>query len=139
MKVLTLFPPNYQRINKAFNVRGQPVIFAFGQAIYNPAKIKIPPQLYAHEAVHLDRQGSDPNAWWERYIEEPRFRLDEEIPAHVAEYRVVKPYDGASGRWLNLIAERLASPLYGSLISQANAKTLLIEWTRDLSTASPGQ
>lgn len=139
MKVLTLFPPNYQRINKAFGVRGKPVIFAYG-AIYNPSKIKIPPQLLVHEAVHIERQGDDPERWWERYIEDPRFRLEEEIPAHVAEYRVMKPLDGPGGdRWLNLIAERLASPLYGSLIGQAAARSILAHWTREHATAPTGQ
>lgn len=124
MKVLYTFPPNYRAINDAFNTRGKPIIYAYGGVIHNPGKIKIPPQLFAHEAVHLERQGGDPAAWWARYIAEPRFRLDEEIPAHAAEYQSVRAVDG-EGRLLNLIAERLASPLYGSLIDHAAARRII--------------
>ncbi len=117
MKVLHLFPPNYPAINRAFNVRGKPILFAYG-AIYNPSRIKIPDHLMAHEAVHIARQGDDPAAWWERYIGDRQFRLDEEIAAHQAECR-------HSPHLAEDIAQRLASPLYGSLIGLAEARQLL--------------
>lgn len=140
MKVLTMYPPNFREIQQAFNVRGQPVIFAYGSVVYNPSKIRVPEHLLIHERVHLHRQGDDPADWWRRYIDDPRFRLDEEIPAHVAEYRAMKVYDGPeSSRWLDMIAERLASPLYGSLIDRAKARALLVEQTREHSTAITGQ
>lgn len=122
-KVLFLFPPNYGAINAAFKVRGQPVIFAYGDAIYNPSKMKIPPELLVHEAVHLRRQDGDPATWWARYIKEPRFRLEEEIPAHAAEYRDLC----ARGlERITHIAERLASPLYGGLVDFDTAKHLIL-------------
>jgi hypothetical protein len=36
VKVLHLFPPNYAAINRAFKVRGKPIIFCYGSTIYNP-------------------------------------------------------------------------------------------------------
>lgn len=109
MKILTMFPPNYWQINAAFNVRGRPVIFCYGDTIYNPKRIKVGPDLIAHESVHSVQQDRDPAAWWQRYIDDPRFRLHEEIAAHRAEYRV-------SGE-RHEIARRLSSGLYGNLIS----------------------
>lgn len=118
MKIIKAFPPNYSTLVKAFPIRGRSVIFAWGDRIYNPAGIVIGSELLAHEAVHGRRQqeaGID--AWWERYIAEPRFRFDEEVLAHVAEVR-------AGGR-LDDVAEKLASPIYGRLIDAASARNML--------------
>lgn len=130
MKVLYLHPPNFAATNRAFNVRGKRVIFAFGSTIYNPRRITIPPELYAHEAVHQERQGADPMGWWDFYISDPQFRLQEEIPAHQAEYREVCTR-GSDPGWRQLAAERiaarLASPLYGSLVGFDDA-IRLVRW-----------
>lgn len=123
--MLFTFPPNYAAIAKAFDVRGKPIIFAYGDTIHNPARIKIPPQIFAHEAVHQARQGNDPATWWARYIVEPEFRLGEEVPAHAAEYREICHRDH-NERLLELIAARLASPLYGSMIEEAEARRLIL-------------
>jgi len=117
MKILTTFPPNYREISTAFGVRGRGVIFCYGDTIYNPMRVEVGPELIAHESVHSGRQNGSPEVWWRRYIADPQFRLDEEIPAHRAEYLV-------SGR-LEDIARRLASPLYGSLISIERAIKVL--------------
>lgn len=135
-KTLYLFPPNYHDINRAFDVRGKPIIFAYGDTIYNPSRIKLPPQLIAHEAVHQARQGNNPRGWWERYIAEPAFRLDEEIPAHIAEYKVMA--DRADCEiYLFRIAGRLASPLYGSLISAERARAVILHGAKDTPSLSP--
>jgi hypothetical protein len=120
MMVLHLFPPNYAAINRAFKVRGKPVIFCYGDTIYNPGRIKVPPRLHAHEEVHSRHQAmfGDPEVWWQRYIADPEFRLFEEIPAHRAEYRVAPEL-------LEEIATRLCSPLYGSLVDFEKARALV--------------
>lgn len=130
VRVLYTLPPNFNEINKAFQVRGKPVIFAYAGAIHNPARIDIPPQLYAHEAVHQARQGDDPVSWWRDYIASPDFRLQEEIPAHAAEYACVCEtirQEHARAKVLDQIAQRLASPLYGSLVSVTRAKRLILD------------
>lgn len=119
MKVITAFPPNYRRINAAFNVRGRGVIFCYGDVIYNPGRINVTPALLAHEAVHSGQQGADPATWWDRYIADPQFRLAQEIPAHAAEYRVAP-------HLLQEIAGRLSSRLYGGLIARDAAEHLLV-------------
>lgn len=125
MKTVYLFPPNYAAINRAFKVRGKPVIFCYGDTIYNPGRIKVPPQLLVHEAVHSRRQGADPAGWWERYIEDPQFRLEEEIPAHQAEFADLCDRGVATPEAWNAIVGRLASPLYGQLIDVVTARSLI--------------
>lgn len=130
MKVL-LFPPNYAAINRAFNVRGKPVIFCFGDTVYNPGRIKVPRHLMVHEGVHSRQQGSNPAGWWDRYIVDPSFRLEQEIAAHYAECAVVP-------NQIDEIAARLASPLYGNMIDFARARAILESARIQVSTASDG-
>jgi hypothetical protein len=145
MRVVFAEPPLIDEIDRAFNVRGKPVIFCWGDIIYNPQQVTITRELAAHEAVHCRRQlgvlepGTEPaelaiRAWWGRYIRDPNFRLLEEIPAHVEEF--LSLCEQHAPRWPNrramrrtfaaAIAKRLSSPLYGGLISFAEAKRSLM-------------
>lgn len=129
MKQLYLFPPNYRTLVRAFPIRGKPMFFCYGNVIYNPTRRPIPPEIIAHERVHSMQQAMDsaggPARWWERYIEDKAFRLDQELPAHRAEFEHLGfVEDGrARDKALRAIAERLASPLYGNLISLDDART----------------
>lgn len=138
MKVVKAFPPNYQAINDAFAVRGKPVIFCYGERIYNPAGVVVGPDLVAHERVHSVRQAAyagSVTAWWDRYIADTEFRLAEEIPAHQAEYaywrdradadRPVRGFRSARDWHLSQIAHRLSGALYGGLIGLSEARNLL--------------
>lgn len=125
--VIVREPPLIEEIDAAFHVRGKPIFYSFGHLIFNPAGVLIPPSLMAHEGVHGDRQ-TDPEAWWRRYIADPEFRLDEEIPAHIAEYQFFADKPRNERRFhLTHIAKRLCSPLYGSLITPEKAKRILKE------------
>jgi hypothetical protein len=124
VRVLHLFPPNYRKIVECFDVRGKPIIFAYGSAIYNPSRAPITPQLERHEEIHLTRQGGDPETWWDRYIAEPSFRLAEEIPAHAAEYQAAVAHYRVQA--LDDIAARLSSPLYGGLITFGDAREAIL-------------
>jgi hypothetical protein len=146
MRIVQAYPPNIDEIDAAFQVRGKPILFAFGEIIYNPMGVAIAPELLAHEAVHGRRQlgsaepgtarGDDAiRVWWHRYINEPAFRLEEEIFAHIAEFAELCRLHGK--RWVSQrnmrrtyaahVARRLAAPLYGKLISVAQAKDILLE------------
>jgi hypothetical protein len=119
MQIVVDFPPNYAEINAAFGLerRGARAIFAWGDRIFNPHAINVVPCLIAHEQVHGARQGADVDGWWRRYIDDPAFRLAEEIPAHAAEYHVLVGAHGnnrnARRQYLARIASRMAAPLYG--------------------------
>jgi len=79
-------------------------------------------------------------AWWEKYLADDRFRFDEEVPAHIAEYAHI--YEGTPKRALRRlhlsdIAERLAGPLYGRLTSKEAAMRLLKTGARVLLSSQP--
>ena len=133
--ILVEKPPIFDRILAAFPKAGEPgVIFAWGDSIYNPSGIVIPPALLAHEAVHGERQTkfSDVAHWWESYIEDPLFRYREELPAHAAEFRVLMPADrNARARLAMTTARRLIAPLY----NYDPGQTSLTHAIRDLDRA----
>jgi len=138
MKILDAEPPNIDEIDAAFHVRGKAVIYAYGDCVYAPGGRGVSPSLQAHERIHCERQLVHPGGvigWWRAYIADPKFRLDEEILAHRAEFKWWKkqpntdrPVDGfRSARLYHLthIASRLASSLYGNIIGAAEAKRLI--------------
>ena len=123
------YPPNIAEIDAVFNVANKPILFAYGTRIYNPLRIDIPRELIAHEKVHGDRQipylappmVATPEvsieAWWRRYLQDPEFRLVEELWAHRAEYQSLMK-DGnrhITRKALLETAKRLLNPLYGEL------------------------
>jgi hypothetical protein len=118
-------PPNFDKILSAMpEARKAGVIFAYDGKVYAPGCRKITRELDAHERVHVERQGADPAGWWDRYIAEPEFRFEEELVAHQAEYAMFcRRFLDPMKRYVQLgvIAKKLASPLYGSLITPGQA------------------
>jgi hypothetical protein len=89
-------------------------IFCYGDTIFNPSGNKLSDALVAHEAAHGARQGTDPDVWWDRYIADKTFRLEEEIVAHRVEWRrfcTDDPNRHERRRYLAAIAGRLNFPL----------------------------
>ena len=108
-------PPNFEKIKTAFPKAESPgVLFAFDGNIYNPSGITVPPALIAHEEVHLHRQTiSGADLWWTLYLEDPGYRYNEELLAHVAEFKMQRGPDRNQGaRLLMATALRLIAPLY---------------------------
>jgi len=110
----------------------KPVVFAWGDAIYNPEGGLISVPLMAHETVHCERQLATEGGvreWWLRYIHDPAFRLAEEVPAHRKEYEVfctVAQDRNARAMELHRIALRLSGPFYGHLIDHRTAKHAIL-------------
>lgn len=127
--VLIERPPVYDRCNEQFAIAGKPILFAWGDTIFNPEGVEIPPELFAHEAVHGERQiGIGVEHWWDRYLDLPWWRLKEEELAHRAEYQAYArrhPNSRKRALVLDAIAERLAGPLYGNLVSVADARAVV--------------
>ncbi len=139
MKIVVAPPPNFAAVKLVFPECVKPgVMFCYGDTIYNPSGVYVQPHLLAHEAIHSARQTVNywqaadgrefpnwsPEEWWDRYLKEPQFRFSEELFAHVAEYRYLR--DSTKSRatrreYLRVVAERLASPLYGSTVSMPEA------------------
>ena len=132
MKIERAYPPNYKMILKAFPMAGKPgVIFTYGDTIFNPAGTPLTRMLLAHEEVHSTRQGSEELKimnWWQAYINSLKFRFDEELPAHIAEYKAYRPGKHGFSRagFLSHVANRLSGPLYGHMLSfEAAAEAIL--------------
>ena len=127
MRIINGKPPNFHRIREAFPLASRPgTIFTYGNTVYVIGQDDISPALKAHEAVHIQQQqaiGRD--IWWDRYIADPVFRLAQELPAHRAEYRMIRGMErdrNRASQALHAIAERLAGPLYGGLINKTEAR-----------------
>lgn len=120
MNVVIAQPPNIAEIAAAFPNRGDNVIYAFGDTIYNPGGAKITQSLFAHEGEHGRRQlntlASDGVAkWWRAYLDDAEFRYREEVAGHAAEYlaQISGQYD-RNRRAVLLVktTSRLLAPFY---------------------------
>ncbi len=126
MKVIKAYPPNFAELRKAFPaIIGRPqIMFSYGDTLYNPSGKPISPALMVHEETHGYRQrlkGAD--KWWRAYIASALFRFEEELVAHVNELAKFSDDHGTKEveRYHVALAERLASPMYGNLISKTEA------------------
>jgi hypothetical protein len=109
-------PPNFEQIKIVFPKAENPgILFAYDGCIYNPSGIVVPPALIAHEEVHLHRQrDAGPNIWWSHYLDDSEFRYNEELLAHVAEFRmqIISGDRNFGARLMTHTALRLVAPLY---------------------------
>lgn len=126
MKIVVGYPPIIDKIAAKFPQAKKPnVLFSWGDTIFNPSGNHISVPLMEHEGVHGERQNGNPETWWDQYLTNDTFRLVEELAAHRAEYaafsRMAKDRNALAG-YLNFVASRLASPLYGNMISVKEAR-----------------
>ena len=134
VRVIADWPPNIEQIREVLPVTERN-IFAYNQTIYNPGGGKLPPSLIEHEKVHFLQQVNyegGHEAWWERFLVDKAFRLQQEIPAHKIEWRVYLMSAKATQRnhrrlTLKEMAKRLSAPMYGNIISFREAKRLISE------------
>lgn len=130
MEIVRDYPPIFDEIDERFHTRGKPVIYAWGDRIFNPMGVKVDFPLFCHEKVHGARQieGGSIEDWWRRYIAEDEFRLHEEILAHQAEYNAaIRDASTRQQRRLILgaVSRKLAAPLYGRLITEEKARRVV--------------
>ena len=121
-------PPNRAALEGRFGPLPDTVIVTYAPHIYVPGGGKLTPALEAHETVHLGQQGNDPAGGWERYLADDTFRLEQELEAHRAEWRVARAEitdRNRRTRELHLISRRLASPLYGNMLTTAEATRMV--------------
>lgn len=104
-------------------------LVTFGDTIYAPQGLK--PHIKAHEEVHL-RQHHHSKLYAVFYTLayriSPAFRLRSELEAYRVELKAAGPTH------INEIAAKLASPLYGNLLTIEEATTLLAGNPSDKST-----
>lgn len=125
MNVKSERPPNYDEIAKTFDIEGKPVVFTYGDMLYNPGRGNIPGHLMKHEETHAAQQ-TDPVAWWRQYLKDPQFRTQQELEAYQVQYKYFCKKEKNPHlrlRFLEHIARDLASEVYGKCISYQDALT----------------
>ena len=105
-------------------------MFAYGHLLYTMFDGPIEDHLMAHEETHERQQVAygGVEAWWNRYIKDPVFRLEQEIEAYREQYRFIKKTikdRNAVARFLHSVAIDLAGPMYGNITSYAEASTAI--------------
>lgn len=135
MQVEKSYPPNIDRIDAVLKVKGRKgIIFTYGRTIYNPHGSELTPYLMAHEEVHADQQGMFPDNWWHRYLNDPAFRLDQELMAHGVEVRKYCEVNGRGQRrhYVSEAAKRISGIAYGRIITFADAHRMFKEIMADV-------
>lgn len=128
MEIVEEWPPNKEKIEKVFPrevLDERKPVFSYGGRIYNPYKTKITPDLHVHEAAHFHQQKNDVEKWWDTYLSDEQFRLEQETEAYVTQYKFIKQsLPNKAVKWyLDKFAESLSGPLYGNLLTQEQAHT----------------
>lgn len=121
--------PNLQELKDKFGVDEKYTVIAYGDSIYCP-KEGMSRDLFVHELTHCQRQGDESQAkrWWQKYMEDEDFRLQEELIAYQQQFEFCKKvYKDRNKRAKILwaLAKELASPRYGNLIEHSEAMKLI--------------
>lgn len=122
MKIINGYPPNINDIRKKFKLTNE-VVFTYGDTLYSPRFQGISDDLMIHEQTHRKQQ-LNPQSWWKEYLDNPEFRLTQEIEAYHNQYTFVKKAIGIDRATplLNKLASDLSSSLYGDCITYEEAR-----------------
>lgn len=121
--------PNFQELKDHFGV-GEETIIAYGDAIYVKGK-QLTSDLLQHELTHCERQKFNPESakrWYELYMSDDKFRLQEEAIAYHNQYEFCKKvYKDRNKRAKILwaLAKELSSSRYGNIIEHNEAMNLI--------------
>jgi len=111
-----------QEYKKHFDIN-EDVIFALFPDIYTNNELT--PDLLIHEGTHLKQQEKiGVKEWVERYLNEPQFRLTQEIEAYKNQIHSIKDRNARS-RCRIQSSQFLASSLYGNIINYKEAFDIL--------------
>lgn len=91
MKNENSYPPNFLKIQATLNPQ-KGAVYAYGDTIYNPDNITLYEDLVKHEEVHKAQQEKLGNieVWWDEYLTNPKFRLEQELEAYNKQYLFLK-------------------------------------------------
>lgn len=131
MKIVHKYPPHWEQYKETFNLKGKRPLFPYGDTIYAPftKREEIQQHIIVHEEVHQKQQGKDPDKWVEQYLQDPHFRLEQEITAYKAQYTFAKTElkPQYHKEFLKLLAIDLSSEMYGNLLTLEEALDTLSE------------
>lgn len=122
--------PLVNRVIKKFGFKNiSNIIFTYGDTIYksNLVKHDMPTHLLAHELTHVFQQtkmGKD--KWWDKYLKDDKFRLEQETQAYQQQYKIAKSRDALSGEIiLRKLCDDLSSEMYGNIVDFQTAEDLI--------------
>lgn len=127
-------PPVWPDLVNKFGVKwetegGKAVVVAYGDTIHCSQEPS--DDVIQHELIHLEQQGYTKDGakkWYERYIAEPEFRLDQELQAYRAQYKFAKDFVKDRNKlntYLNRLARDLSGEMYGNLVTGVEARRLI--------------
>lgn len=136
MKTSKELPPNWYDIQKVLKIdpfAPENPIFCYGDTVYN-VKGELRPDLDVHEYTHSQQQGDNPEIWWFKYLNDVKFRVEQEIEAYGNQYVFISR--ALKGKWLkyglNDMAKNLSSDLYGSIISHNEAVSKIRNYAKNI-------
>lgn len=122
--------PNLAELKERFGVSEDDVIIAYGDKIYCPVA-GMSRDLMVHELVHCQRQGmnaAQAERWWKKYMEDDKFRLNEESLAYREQFRFCKKVYKDRNRQTKILyalANDLSSGRYGNICIHSEAVLLI--------------
>ena len=135
MQIVNSEPPEWimKGCLDKFRVNVESTVWTYGDTIYAPGHGTLPDHIIAHESMHEFQQAAyfhqgGKDAWWRRYLAEPRFRLEQEAEAYGVQYRFFCEHVKDRNRralFLMQIAGHLSGPLYQVAISPLKARQLI--------------
>lgn len=127
MKKVKDFPPNIDEIRAKFRFSPS-TVFTYGNTIYIPSgHLEISDDLEVHEQTHSDQQKKmGVKKWWKRYLDDPEFRIEQEVEAYRNQYQAAKKVSRQYHRGLLArISKDLAGPMYGHVMDRDSAKAAI--------------
>jgi hypothetical protein len=128
VKISTAIPEVFYECNWRFGVQWGKVVITYGDTIYS-ANPNLPQDIIIHEATHIKQQKAygDPKLWWDKYLEDKKFRYFQEIEAYEnqAKYLRATINDVRKRLWTFNNLWRIMSGSYGGMITYQEAKRLI--------------
>jgi hypothetical protein len=128
MGVVVGYPPNIASIRAHFDIDEANTVFTYGDTIYNPNNLRLEEHLLLHEEIHSHQQAKmGVERWWNTYLKDPEFRLQEELQAFGAQYALgKKTYSAKTAKQMLWdFSLTLSGKQYGNLCSRPRAETLI--------------
>lgn len=113
-------PPVWGTLQERYGVSWNTTVVAYGDTIHS-ARLPLPADIEVHERVHLKQQGYTQEgaaAWWKKYLDDPKFRYEQELEAYRAQYQFLRKTvkdRNALAQKTHKLARLLSSEMYGSL------------------------